>query len=169
MIRFVATSALALVVFTVACGGDGGGGTDMSSSNKDMSTSGTPDMTVVPPTFDVPAGCNTATVTLATVYPIISANCALSGCHVAGSTSPQMSPDMNTFKTNVVGVSSGRSPSSLKYIAQNNDLNNSFLLYKITGQQAKAQFGGDQMPYMKAALSATDQCTIINWVRSGAN
>jgi hypothetical protein len=168
MIRTATRCAMALV-FVAACGKDN---TTMDmNSNKDMAPdlSSPPDMTVVPPTFAVPGGCAVANVTLATVYPIINTNCATVNCHRSGATTPVMGPnDMNMFRTNVVNVSAARQPASLNYVTPNN-LDNSFLVYKVTGQQAKVQFGGAQMPNNQPPLSATDQCTIINWVRSGAN
>lgn len=169
MIRFASSCAMACVL--VAACGNNNPMTDMPSSNKDMGPDmlTPPDMTVVPPTFTVPGSCATATVNLAAVYPIINTNCATVNCHRAGATAPVMGPnDMNMFKTNVVGVTAGRQPSTVNYVTASN-LDNSFLVYKVTGQQGKVQFGGNQMPSNLPPLSATDQCTIINWVRSGAN
>ena len=170
MMRLALTSAAALV-FVAACGMnnppvDSGTPKDMA-----MDMSQPADMTLVPPTFTVPGGCATATVNLSAFYTnIISNVCAQANCHRSGGPTPEMGPaNMALFRTNVIGVSAGgRQPASLKYVAVN-DLDNSFLVYKIAGQQAKVQFGGAQMPNNLAALSATEQCQIINWVRSGAN
>lgn len=169
MIRFASSCAMALLL-VAGCDKENPM-TDMPTANKDMAQdmSAPPDMTVVPPTFTVPGGCATATVNLATVYPIINTNCATVNCHRAGATAPVMGPnDMNAFRTAVVGVSAQRMPASVNYVTASN-LDNSFLVYKVTGQQGKVQFGGNQMPSNLPALSAADQCTIINWVRSGAN
>jgi hypothetical protein len=75
-----------------------------------------------------------------------------------------------TFRSHVVGVSANRSQlPSLMYIKPS-DPDNSFLLYKITGQQDKIPVGGAQMPDVSPPmpLSTQDQCTLINWVRTGA-
>jgi hypothetical protein len=189
MIRFLARCAMALVL-VAGCSRDDPT-LDMHPTNRDMSldmatppdmtvvppdmtvvadmTVVPPDMTVVPPTFTVPTSCAAATVNLITAYPIINTNCAIVNCHRAGATLPVMGPnDSNLFRTNVVNFSAGRQPASLNYVTPN-DLDNSFLAYKITGQQGKVRFGGAQMPNNLPALSANDQCTIINWIRSGAN
>ena len=162
MMRLAMTGAAALLL-VAACGKDNTT-MDMTMTNKDMAPdmSVPPDMTIVPPTFDVPAGCATATVGLSSFYTnIISNTCAQANCHVSGGIPPLMGPgNMAMFKTNVIGVSAGRTPSSLKLVATN-DLNNSFLIYKITGQQTKVQSGGSQMPNNLAALTATQQCQIV--------
>ena len=170
MSRAISFAALALIG-AAACGGDTTTTTDMGMTSHDMATQ-TTDMTVVPPTFDVPAGCTPNTTTMLSSFytTIIKTNCATTNCHVAGATPPNYGTMASTFSANVKNVSAGRPQNpSMQYIKPN-DYNNSFILYKITGQQGKVQFGGAQMPQNGPPyLSATDQCTLISWVNSGAN
>jgi hypothetical protein len=166
----IATAAL---LSLAACGGSTTGTPDMpptpntDGGTADLSTSA--DMTFVPPTLDVSA-CAAGTSTLGTnVYPIIMATCATASCHSPGVTSPNMAGGKSTFFTNVVGVASATSRPSLpnlKFVVAN-DVNNSFLLYKILGQQSKIPSGGGSMP-LGGSLTAAQQCLIINWVRGGA-
>ncbi len=152
MTRFVVPGALALL-FLGACGGS--------------------EMQPSAPTLDIPSTCTAMTnVTVGSIYPnLVAPNCALSGCHVAGAQFPEYGPDANSFRSHVVNTAPSVTRSNLpnlKIIAPG-DPNNSFLLYKVTGQQSKFAAGGSQMPDNRPALSAADQCALINWVRSGAN
>lgn len=167
-----ATRYAALALIGAAACGNNTSMMDMGTTTKsDMTVTQNPDMTFVPPTFTVPTTCTPATgVTASSFYTtIIKANCAVAGCHVAGATPPNYDGSAATFVANVKNVSAGRAMvSSMQYIKPN-DYNNSFLLYKIAGQQGKVPFGGDRMPQGRAALSDADQCTLISWVNSGAN
>lgn len=173
MSRAISFAALALIG-AAACGGDTTTTTDMGMTAHDMTTTQTMDMTVVPPTFDVPTGCTpntTTTLASSSLYTnIISPKCATTNCHVTGATPPNYSGGAATFSANVKNVSAGRPQNPTMQYIKPNDLNNSFILYKVTGQQGKVQFGGAQMPQNGPPyLSPTDQCTLISWVNSGAN
>jgi hypothetical protein len=158
------TGALGLL-FSAACGGNNTGTMDLGHKT-DMETSKS-DMTMTPPMLTIPGTCTQTTVTASSFYStIITPNCAVSGCH-NGATPPNYSGGAAAFRTSVVGVQAIEVP-TLDYV-QANTPNNSFFLYKITGQQGQFSNGGVQMPNGQAPLSATDQCTLINWVRSGAN
>lgn len=164
-----------------ACGDSNTGGADMGTSRDmrgaaDMAMADMtrfdmfmPDMFVLP-TLDA-TGCATANVALSSFYTnIIQNRCAKSDCHVANKTPPNYSGGAAAFKTAVVNVSTGRlDVPNMKYIVPN-DIDNSFILYKVTGQQKKVPSGGVQMPDDGPPyLTTTEQCTLINWVRSGAN
>lgn len=176
----VATCGTLALLLAVACGGNGGSGMDMAKGASDMALP--PDMTfrpdmAVPPTLYIPTSCTTATVTAATLYTnIIGPKCATATCHQS-STPPIMGTTATTFRTSMVNVSAGRAAHPNMMYAKANDPDNSFLLYKVVAdmvnttdaQQAKVQFGGSLMPSGKGLLTATEQCSMINWVRSGAN
>ncbi len=142
------------LLFLMACGSNNMVSNDMATSS---------------PTLAVPGSCAQATVTLASFYStLISPKCAIPSCH-DGTTAPNFAPDMTAFRNDTVGATAGRPlDPGLDYIKPN-DVNESFVLYKITNQQAQIQSGGAAMPSGQPLLSATDQCTLINWVRSGAN
>ena len=170
MSRATRFAALALVG-AAACGNNTTVMDMATNTNKDMTVTTPPDMTFVPPTFAVPSGCTPTTGVTASMFyaNIITANCAVSGCHVAGATPPNYAGGAASFIANVKNVSAGRAAVQAMQYIKPNDYNNSFLLYKIAGQQDKVPSGGTQMPQGRAPLSAADQCTLISWVNSGAN
>jgi hypothetical protein len=96
------------------------------------------------------------------VQPILSASCALTGCH--GGNSPQASMSLaadRTFSNTVDVTSSGYAPA--KRIVPG-DPEASVLYNKITDTGA---FGGD-MPPGPAALGAAEIETIRAWIEAGA-
>ena len=187
MNRLAMQGAMALL-FAAACGNQSTGA-DMSMNQNDLRmasdmamldmTMPQPDMAMPPPTLMIPAGCvvPSSPVTLASFYGTLingtSGNrCAnATSCHVLNGQLPRFTPDMAGFRTNVVNVSAGRTQQApnMMYIKPN-DPDNSFILYKITGQQNKLLSApGVQMPYDGPPyLTPTEQCTLINWVRTGA-
>lgn len=177
-LRPIRSSMLMLPIagLLAACGGDGGpsgGNNDMSvTPGTDMKSTSTVDMAsppdLAPPKLTVPASCTQASVTLATTYStVISNKCGGNSCHLnGGSQSPRMGT-ANDFKTYTVNVEF-RTGSNGKFIVPNN-VDQSYLLYKLTGEHMRFPAGdGSQMP-LGSSLSATELCTVINWVRSGAN
>ncbi len=109
---------------------------------------------VTPPTSDVSFSSQ--------VQPILSANCATSGCH-AGS-SPQQGMDLSTGKaySNIVNVLSIEIPTYYRVKPSYSD--SSFLYFKITGNS----IAGARMPYQRASLSTSDIQTIKDWIDQGA-
>jgi hypothetical protein len=177
--------AMALL-FVAACGNDSTG-TDMGPRDLSLGDMAMPrldmapriDMALPPPMLTIPSTCTipASPVTLASFYGTIingaSGNkCANAAtCHVLNGQLPRFTPDMNGFRTSVVNVSAGRTEQAPNLMQiKPNDPDNSFLLYKITGQQNKLTlFPGVQMPYDGPPyLSPAEQCTLINWVRTGA-
>lgn len=175
-LRLIRSSLLMLPIagLLAACGGETGptgGNNDMSvtpgadmKSTVDMASP--PDL--APPKLTVPTTCMPANVTLATTYStVISNKCGGNSCHLnGGSQSPRMGT-ANDFKTYTVNIEF-RTGSNGKYIVPSNvDL--SYLLYKLTGEHTRFPSGdGSQMP-LGTTLTPTELCTVINWVRSGAN
>lgn len=172
MSRAIGLAALALVG-AAACGNNTPTMTmDMGTTNHDMTTTQPVDMAVVPPTFVVPTTCTPNTTTMLSSFytSIISMKCATPNCHVTGATPPNYSGGAATFSANVKNVSAGRPQNPTMDYIKPGDYNNSFILYKVTGQQGKVQFGGAQMPQNGPPyLSDIEQCTLISWVNSGAN
>ncbi len=155
------------VLLVAACGSSNTGTMDLGTHKTDMESAIKMDMTMVPPMLTIPGTCTQTTVMASSFYgTIITPNCATVGCH-NGTQPPNYSGGAAAFRTAVVGVQASEAP-GIDYVQANNP-NNSFLLYKITGQQGQFPGGGVQMPDGTAPLSAADQCTLINWVRSGAN
>ena len=60
------------------------------------------------------------------------------------------------------------SSSALPYVTAS-DIDKSYLLYKLTGEQLKVPNGnGSQMP-QGAALLDSEKCRFVRWVKNGAN
>lgn len=138
-------------------------GSDLAMTPADMATT-PPDM--VPPKLDT-TGCAAANVTASAFYgTIVSGTCTTpNGCHGTGGTLPVMDT-MANFIANTKGK---QSSNGMNYVTAN-DVDKSYLLYKVTGQHVKVtQFPGVQMPSGKTPYTAAQQCQMINWVKSGAN
>lgn len=116
-----------------------------------------------PPSLTI-GPCAAANVTSAQAYAaVIMPRC---GCHVGGSGGLTMS-SAATFKANTVNVDA--TMASMKRITPNN-IDASYLLYKVHGQQGNVlNGGGGQMPLGGQALTDAEKCSLINWVKSGAN
>ena len=100
------------------------------------------------------------------VQPILSANCALSGCHT-GST-PAMGQNLSSGQTfsNTVNVASGELPGMDR--VEPGDPDQSYLVHKIQGTQASVGGSGSRMPLGMTPLSQAQIDTIRAWIRAGA-
>lgn len=95
------------------------------------------------------------------VQSILTASCAVSGCHVSGGLAP-MSLSAGVSRSNLVGVaSSASSPGGIRVLA--GDSANSILFKRISGTSV-----GFQMPSNAAPLSANNQNLIKVWIDMGA-
>ena len=99
------------------------------------------------------------------MQPILSANCALSGCHAG--TSPQQGMNLSSGQTfsNTVNVPSNQS--SLDRIEPGQP-DQSYLVHKIQGTQATVGGSGGQMPLGGGPLSQSDIDKIRAWITAGA-
>jgi len=106
--------------------------------------------------------CAAANVTSMQAYTgVVMANC---GCHAGGSGGLTIT-SAATLKANTVDVNA--TTAKMKRITPN-DVDQSYLLYKILNQHLKVPGGGgSQMPGQ--ALTDPQKCLLINWVKSGAN
>lgn len=102
----------------------------------------------------------------ADVQPILTANCALSGCHAG--TSPQQGMNLAAGQAylNIVSVQSMEVPSLFRVAPGQPD--SSYLVHKIQGTQASVGGGGSQMPLGGAPLSQEQIDTIRAWISDGA-
>jgi len=113
-------------------------------------------------TLTIP-NCMAANVTAATVFTnVMQPSCS---CHLMGVGGLTMSSAAN-MKTNTVNVDATNA--AMKHITPNN-VDQSYLLYKVFAQQANVPGGGGgNMPLGGGMLTAAQQCQLINWVKSGA-
>ena len=162
-------SALMFAMGLAACGNNTSSSNDMgTSSGGDMATQGaadmtqTGDMTMAPPKLTVPAGCAVASETAATLNTLVQSKCYGGTCHNSGSV-----PSMKSA-AELLALKNKSSSAALPYVTPN-DIDKSYLLYKLTGEQLKVSNGnGSKMPQTGSLLDS-EVCRFINWVRSGAN
>lgn len=115
----------------------------------------------------VNGGNGTAGVTLsADVQPILTSNCALSGCHAG--VSPQEGQNLSAGQTfsNVVNVASNELPTMDR--VQPGQPDSSYLVHKIQGTHLQIGGSGERMPIGRSALSASDINVIRAWIQDGA-
>ena len=100
------------------------------------------------------------------VQPILSANCALSGCHAGGS--PAMGQNLSAGQTfsATVNVPSGELPTMDRVEPGDPDV--SYLVHKIQGTQASVGGSGSQMPLGGSPLTQAQIDTIRAWIKTGA-
>ncbi|MEO0323881.1 MAG: hypothetical protein AAF447_13055 [Myxococcota bacterium] len=106
----------------------------------------------------------------ADVFPIIAANCAISGCHGSTRTSANLLMDTpDTAHASLVDVEAMGGPCTEDSVARirvvPGDPEASLLVSKVTETPPDC---GNPMPLAQPALSAADQATITAWVAAGA-
>ncbi len=113
----------------------------------------------------LPACQDNMAVTATNVFmSVVSVKCA--PCHTGvGQSGGLNMKDAATLKANTVGVASTNA--AIPRVTASN-LDNSFLIYKILGQQLKAPGGGGSSMPLGGSLTMAEQCTVINWVKFGA-
>ncbi len=111
-------------------------------------------------------GGNAETTLSADVQPILTANCALSGCH-AGS-DPQQGQNLSAGQTfsNVVNVASNELPTMDRVEPGRPD--SSYLVHKIEGTHLQIGGSGDRMPLARSPLSQAEINVIRAWIQAGA-
>jgi len=89
---------------------------------------------------------------------IFDQSCALSGCHVSGGVSPDLSG--NSYNNIVNRISS----TGVNYITPN-DPDNSYLLLKMIGSNG---ISGSRMPLNASPIPQNQIDTVIEWINDGA-
>jgi hypothetical protein len=97
------------------------------------------------------------------VQPILTANCALSGCH--GGSAPQLGLDLQDGKSyaSLVGVASVEIPSLLR--VEPGSSGTSYLVLKIEGDPSIL---GGRMPLSGSPLPSPEVQVIRDWIDQGA-
>lgn len=140
-------------------GSTGDGSTSTGSSGGDTASSTSTGDTGSEAMLE-PVGCAPAAVGVNAAFTgAIQGNC---GCHGGGAGGLTFN-DMASFKAATVNVMATNA--DMQRITPG-DINESYLLYKLHGQQLKVPGGGgSQMPFGGPQLSDTAQCLMINWVK----
>lgn len=177
--RLVSTLVVVLPLGFGACdSGSTMGMTDMpmTMTNPDMSMgTAKTDMTappdMVPATVTgLPTDC-VAGATAAMVYTnVVSTKCAVDMCHGTNS-NHWTANSAATMKTALVNKPADQLRSMNRITPS--DINHSYLMYKLTGQQLKVQgdplIAGAQMPDKNPPLDHDSLCYFISWINAGAN
>jgi hypothetical protein len=124
---------------------------------------------LAPPVVALPSGCPSS-ATAANVYSIVQTSCAInSNCHGTSSSHFQIA-SVADVKTLWVNVNADQALVPFPRVTPSN-VNRSYLLYKLVGQQNKVAPSpacGAQMP-SGSTLTQAQICTFVAWVSSGAN
>lgn len=141
---------LLLALLCTACAGDG---TGLDENGR--------------PLGDDPQPPSSPGVTLsADVQPILSLNCALSGCHAGPN--PVLGQDLSAGRTfgSVVNVPSVEAPALRRVRPFLPD--SSYLVHKIQGTQASVGGSGDRMPLTGGPLTEDEIAVVRAWITAGA-
>lgn len=163
------TGLPAVLLLLVACqdqsstGSVSDAGSDLLAP-RDLASGPPRDLTSGPPMLTVPPSCSAATVTAAQIYdPLFKPSCSSNNCHGG----PQV-PSLKSAADLLALVGQGSS-SSFAFVDRGGDINKSYLLFKLAGEQQQVPRGGGQaMPPDGNLFDDTSLCRVINWVRSGA-
>jgi hypothetical protein len=157
------------VLLTAACGP---GGTDMRPpTDLTMQADLSQVDLMAPVVTGLPTNC-TGVVTSAMLYTeVVQGTCATStSCHAPGSTSPYSIGSAAQIDPTWVGVKSTEAPTMNRVTA--NNVNQSYVMYKIMGQQtevAAANMAGARMPRNGPPyLSPMQICDFVQWINGGA-
>lgn len=109
--------------------------------------------------------CMAANVTAMQLYTgIVSSSCTGARCHDPGSAGTLAMGSVAQMRTNLLAASA---TASIPRVTPG-DIHNSYVMYKLLGQQARVTGGrGNRMPPL-AALNNAQICQFVNWIRSGA-
>jgi hypothetical protein len=100
------------------------------------------------------------------VQPILTASCAVSGCHRGNNPEEGLSLAAGESHAATVGVPSGQA-SDLNLV-EPGDPQKSYLFHKISGTQRSVGGDGTRMPRNRAPLRAADIEKIRQWIEQGA-
>jgi hypothetical protein len=147
----VSARTLLLAASLIGCAGDGTG----------LDENGMP-LGERPPSPEPPLSATLS----ADVQPILSVNCALSGCHAGPN--PVLGQDLSAGRTfgSVVDVPSIEVPRLRRVRPLLPD--SSYLIHKIQGTQASVGGSGGRMPLTGGPLTEDEIIVIRAWVSAGA-
>jgi len=113
-----------------------------------------------------PPGPQPAATLSSDVQPILSVNCALSGCHAGPNA--VLGQDLSAGQTfgSVVDVPSVEAPALRRVRPFLPD--SSYLVHKIQGTQASVGGSGERMPLIGGALTEEEIAIIRAWIAAGA-
>ena len=149
-------SRLVLIVGAAACGPGNGLGLDAN---------GNPQALVSPCVADT-GQCTGGACFARDIQPILTSNCALSGCHAG--TTPVLGQNLSdgVAYARIVCIASVEVPGMMRVRPSQPD--SSYLVHKIQGTQASVGGSGGQMPLGGTPLSQSQIDLIRAWIVAGA-
>ncbi|MCY1060118.1 DUF4215 domain-containing protein [Nannocystis sp. SCPEA4] len=131
--------------------------------NQDCDQSVCKQQQCVPPLPLVPLDCAPASVSAAQAWQAVKGSC---NCHGNGVGTSLIFKDGESFRDSMVGV-----PSTMAAIdiVTAGDVDRSYLLFKLLNQQTNVVGGGGNPMPIGKVLSDAQLCTVIEWVRGGAD
>ena len=100
------------------------------------------------------------------VQPILTQNCAVSGCHTGTGAAAGLDMTAGAAHGNIVLVASGQLPSMS--LIEPGDPANSYLMHKVQGTHLDVGGSGLQMPRNRTPLVQAVIDDLIDWVNDGA-
>ena len=103
------------------------------------------------------------------VQPILTANCAVSGCHAGSSPQEGMNLSSGLMFSNTVNVLANETVSTTMLMRiRPGQPDSSYLVHKIQGTLVTAGGSGGRMPLGRTPLSDGQISTIRSWITLGA-
>ncbi len=152
----IGIAAAVLLGSALACAGDGTG----------LDVNGNPKGSGAECTAPAAGQCTDGTCFTRDIQPILSDNCAVSGCHAG--TAPQLGQNLSAgvAYANIVCVPSVELPGMVRVRPFQPDF--SYLVRKIQGTQADVGGSGGRMPLGGTPLTQTQIDLIRAWITAGA-
>ncbi len=151
----LAVAAALLLAGALACAGDGTG----------LDANGNP-LGSVSACAGSAGQCTDGACFARDIQPILSNNCALSGCHAGTAPSLGQNLSAGVAYANIVCVPSVEVPGMMRVRPLQPD--SSYLVHKIQGTQADVGGSGGRMPLGGTPLSQTQIDLIRAWIAAGA-
>ena len=144
-----------LAGFVLACAGDGTG-LDRNGNR----------VTQVSPCVPATGACTGGVCFDVDIQPILSSNCAFSGCHAGTSPAQGQNLSDGVAYANIVCVAANERPGMMRVRSFEPD--SSYLVHKIQGTQGDVGGSGGQMPLGRTPLSQQQISLIRAWITQGA-
>lgn len=155
MVRACRYVALASWIAGLGCAGDGTG----------LDQNGNP-LTQVTPCVVPTGGCTSGVCFDVDIQPILSNNCAFSGCHAGSQPAQGQNLSAGVAYANIVCVPATERPGMMRVRPFEPD--SSYLVHKIQGTQGDVGGSGGRMPLGGTPLTQEQISLIRTWITQGA-
>lgn len=126
----------------------------------------TPDL--APPKLSgVPANCPAGVTAQALYTNVVQKSCALKTCHAGGGIHFSITSAAD-LRTAWVNKNADQPSTGFPYVTPGN-LDRSYVVYKLLGQQDRVSDSGGAIMPAAGRLSDSDICQFVSWIQAGAN